>query len=114
MAFSQFADASYMLSAKQEARIPKFWRIKGEGLSEPFETFVPAGSLTETEIIVMLQRLVCAHLDAHEIVSASLRKKARGYAPHLAPLIDRKSLVGTISIGSNPFYVASVCERDGV
>ena len=86
----------------------RFWKIEGyDGTDRTFEKLVPANSLTDRGVIALLQRLSARHLDEDEVVSSSLRQKAPGYALLLEPQISRGDR-RTISVGSNPFYVASI------
>lgn len=88
--------------------MPVVWRIKGEGLDAPFEVLVP-GTLSEREIVSMLQRLASRHLDPEEIVAASLRASSDGYLASLEPQRSQNS----ITVGDNPFFTASRREMPG-
>ncbi len=91
----------------------QYWKIEGsDGLNKTFETRLPAGSLSEREIIVLLQRLSARHLDEDEIVSSSLRRNATGYTRHLESQIDQGGRRPTITVGDNPCYVASTWQDD--
>ena len=82
------------------------WTIEGrEGSNTFWEQKLP-GYLGEKRIILLLQRLAARHLAEHEIVACSLRPKDSGYRPLLEPQIDG-GRQGSISVGQNPFYVAS-------
>ena len=64
-------------------------------------------AFSEEEMIALLQRLVCKHLEIHEIINASLKEHSAGYGPELKPNIDRSGKL-TISVGTNPHYVATI------
>ncbi len=79
------------------------WTIKGyDSLKKTYEEDV--SDLNQEEVIVILQRLVCMHLTAEEIVSSSV-----GGRSHLKPRLDRNaSGFLTVAVGSNPHYLATV------
>jgi len=60
------------------------------------------GSLSESEIEQILQRLVCADLSPSEIINASRRRDD----PLRASFLDRVGEGSPISYGDNPHYVA--------
>jgi hypothetical protein len=85
------------------------WLIRGyRGLEKVFERKLPLGFLSETEMIQLLQRLYCKHLDIDEIINASLRKNAKDYASFLEHDKEAKADRFSISVGHNPWYIASV------
>jgi hypothetical protein len=92
----------------------RYWKIEGyDSTDKTFEKVLPEGSLSESEIVVLLQRLSARHLDEDEIVSSSLRQNATGYASHLERHIDQGGRRIMIRIGdSSPYYVASIWEDD--
>ena len=96
--------------------VKRFWKIERyESAKSVYKKILPFGYLSEKEMTSLLQRLASQHLENYEIVSASLRLNTKGHTSHLEPLIDRQRLSGsrfTISVGSNPYYTASVWERD--
>jgi hypothetical protein len=70
-----------------------------------FEADLPLGSLSEREMVVLLQRLACRHLSEEEIVDASVRKSSVRHNP--IPLeIEREATAErfSMSIGHNPYY----------
>jgi hypothetical protein len=83
------------------------WEIKGyDSSKEMFADEVP-GTMSVDEVSAILERLVCRDLSPHEIVSASVRKNYKRYAPLLEVHIDRMAEKGTnITAGENPHYVA--------
>jgi hypothetical protein len=91
-----------------------FWKIVGyHSTKKMFETTLPAGALSEPEMIVLLQRLAATHLTPDEIVSASLRKSSRRYAALLEPQVDsRPPGRFSVTVGLNPHYVASIWRSD--
>jgi hypothetical protein len=93
----------------------KFWKIVGyDGAQKLFERVLPLGSLSETEMTTMLQRLAAAHLRPDEIVNASLRRSAKSYAPLLEPQQEGSPPANrfSITVGLSPNYVASVWNAD--
>ena len=84
------------------------WRIEGfDSHKLLIQETMGYESLTEAEIIALLQRLASKYLTEHEIISASRRKGDVGYASFLEPTIDRSGQLN-ISVGCNPHFVASV------
>ena len=87
-----------------------YWKIEGFWSdTKTFERVLPAGSRSEKQIVVLLQRLAARHLDEDEIVSSSLRRNAPQYARFLETHTD--SVHGhryTIMTWDNPYYSASI------
>ncbi len=84
------------------------WKIEGwDGFKQIYTGEVP-GTLTEEEILKMLQRLQARHLSHEEVVSASLRKNFKGYSVLLERTNrDRTGDKGTsVAVGDNPHYIA--------
>jgi hypothetical protein len=86
------------------------WVIQGyKSTQKTYETELPLGSLTEGEMVVLLQRLACRHLSEDDIVDASVRKSSKRHNP--VPLeIDKESTAErfSMSVGHNPhYYIAS-------
>jgi hypothetical protein len=83
------------------------WEIKGyDSSKEIFADEVP-GTMSVDEVTEILQRLVCRELAPDKIVSASVRKNYKRYAPLLEVNVDRTAEMGTnITAGQNPHYVA--------
>lgn len=83
------------------------WEIKGYNSSEEIFADEVPGTMSVDEVSAILERLVCRDLSPHEIVSASVRKNYKRYAPLLEVHIDRMAEKGTnITAGENPHYVA--------
>lgn len=81
----------------------KVWHVEGRnGSTVMFECDMP-GNMSEREIEVTLQRLVARHLSEVEVVSASLRKNARGYST----LLERVGRGLPICYGEDPHYIAA-------
>ncbi len=81
----------------------KVWHIEGfEGGTVIFESDMP-GIMSLSEIETTLQRLVARNLSPDEIVSASLRKSARGHSP----LLERVGKGAPVCYGENPYYIAT-------
>ncbi len=90
----------------------RYWKIVGYyGADKTFEKVIPEDSLSEGEIVVILQRLLARYLDEDEVVLSSLRPTTPNYASHLEFQIGRDSH-HTIRVGSNPHYVASIRHRE--
>jgi len=90
--------------------LPRFWKIEGyDSTKKIFEETLALSVTSEDQITALLQRLVCTHLTAAEIVAASIRRNSIGYAPFLEPRIDNR-LPGRfmIAVGDNPHYIASI------
>ena len=87
----------------------KVWWIRGyDSMNIIFERSLPLGLLTEKELVRLLQRLVSRHLDEDEVVAASLRRNAKGYAHLLEAHVDRRTPQTTIMVGENPHYVGTI------
>ena len=90
----------------------QYWKIACyDGAEQTFETFLPAGSLSENQIVTLLQRLAAMHLNEDEIVSSSLRRNAPGYRPLLEPQRERGEHPA-ISIYAGRDYVARIVAAD--
>lgn len=86
------------------------WVIVGyDSTKQVFERRLPEGSLSEAEVITMLERLAARHLVDDEVVSASLRKNAVGYRPDLEIRKNHGGRYGLMTTG-NPHYIASIDE----
>jgi hypothetical protein len=87
----------------------KQWEIEGyDSTRLIFSKNIPFGLLSEPEIITLLRRLVSRHLTPGEIVAASLRRNAAGYAPLLRTIRDATVERFLVSVGTNPYYTAIV------
>lgn len=88
----------------------KVWRVEGyDGDRLIFESTIPLGGASVGAMRVLMQRLACRHLSGSEIVSASLRRNAKGRS-NLLDLADGPDH-RVICSGQNPHYVASVVEQ---
>ena len=66
------------------------WRINGYvGLKPLMEDTLGFNAFSEEGMIALLQRLVCKHLEIHEIINASLKEHS---APTTAPSSSRISI----------------------
>ena len=88
----------------------RYWRIRSENALEPFEAFAP-GSLSDSEVKVLLQRLACMALGSDEIIASSLRENAEGFQEHLEvrPIDVRKG--GGWMTDGDPSWTAIIVER---
>ena len=85
----------------------RIWVIRGyDGLEEVFKRTLPVGYLPDKEMIVLLKRLASRHLDDYEVVSSSLRKSSKGYAPYLEVHSSRETS------GTGYHYTAVVRDAD--
>jgi hypothetical protein len=83
------------------------WEIKGYDSSKEILADEVPGSMSVDEVSAILERLMCRDLNPHQIVSASVRRNYKRYAPLLEVHIDRMAEKGTIiTAGENPHYVA--------
>ncbi len=85
------------------------WNIRGyDGDERKFERTIVAGALSEPEMVALLQRLVSRHLSDDEVVSASLRKNAKGYVPHLEVRPINRGAPGLMTTGGGHHYTATI------
>ena len=83
------------------------WIIRGyDGTTKLFEYFVP-GNLSEREVATLLSRLSARDLTPREVIDSSKRRNHRGYIDHLETRFDSQGKVFTVSVGTNPYYIAS-------
>jgi hypothetical protein len=85
------------------------WIIEGFDGTEIFlrRTIPKGSSWSEARIIELLRRLVCHHLSPGDVIEGSRPPKDIFYVPILeAKRSTEKRL--TITVGENPFYVASL------
>jgi hypothetical protein len=83
------------------------WEIKGYDSSKVIFADEVPGTMSVDEVSAILERLVCRDLTPDKIVSASVRRNYKRYAPLLEVHIDRMAEKGTnITAGENPHYVA--------
>jgi hypothetical protein len=86
----------------------KVWVITGfESSASVYDHRLPIDSLSESEVLTLLQRLASRHLTPEEIISASLRKGAPGYSSLLEPVPDHGGRYA-VSVGNICRYTASV------
>ena len=85
------------------------WKIRGyDGNRQVFERAIPLGSLSDAQVTMLLQRLASRHLTDEEVVSASLRRNAVGYAPHLEVQKNPGGKYAIMTTGSGHHYAAVV------
>ena len=91
----------------------RFWSIRGYDSTETiYERVVPFGCLSERQVIALLQRLASRHLDEDEVTDSSLKRNSKAYRALLEPHCDVVNATRVmISVGENPYYVASVWEQ---
>ena len=79
------------------------WRIEGwDGQTQILKRDLP-GYFDESEISVLLQRLVCTNLSPSDVVRASLRRNMQGYIRHL----ERVGAGRLIVFGDGPHFTAA-------
>jgi len=87
------------------------WRITGyEGSKEIFSRLLPESSISESEMIAVLQRLASRHLTADEVVSSSLRKNSSNHASHLDVTRNHGGSYGLMTAGSDFHYTARIVD----
>lgn len=84
----------------------KYWKIVGhEGIKKIYgPVYLPYGKMSESEIIILLQRLACLCLNEDEIIDASVRRDSKRYSPRLQPVIDP----GHIVVGTGRLRYAAI------
>jgi hypothetical protein len=95
--------------------LPKLrWRIRGYNEQEKiFEKTISYRAFTENQMIALLQRLVCTHLDHHEIVAASRQRTSNNLTKHLEVTKQSSSKAHSVlSVGYNPYFVAVILSAD--
>lgn len=89
------------------------WIIEGfDGTKNILRRTIPKGtSWPEARIVELLRRLVCRHLSPSDVIEGSRPPKDMFYSPILeAKRSTEKRL--TITVGEDPFYVASLYQAD--
>ncbi len=75
-----------------------------DSLTSIYSREFSGGMFSESELITVLQRLVCQDLTRDEIVECSLRRGRKGKRNLLDPHISRDPY--GISVGENPYFTA--------
>ena len=89
----------------------KVWKVRGyQGTDRLFEWSCPVRAFTEADMRSLLQRLVSMHLERKDIISASLKKGAKGYTSHLEVLPNRGGKPGFMTTGTDYHYSATIDE----
>jgi hypothetical protein len=92
-----------------------FWRIEAYDKDRCiFEKVISVSAFSKLTMRRLLQRLAASRLTEDQIIEASLRRNARGYAAHLEVRPLSAAARYTITCGSNPRFVASVWTRDEI
>jgi hypothetical protein len=90
----------------------RFWVITGhESTASAYQHRIPENSMTEAEVIALLQRLASRHLDIEEVISSSLRTDAPRYSKLLEPVVSRGGKY-VIAIGNHFHYTAAIEDAD--
>ena len=93
-------------------RVGNVWEITGwDSFEQIFQTTVPCAKITEIQLDALLRALVAKHgLTPREIVGSYLKRRARGYMPHLevskSNSAERRAT--DHSCGDNPYFIARV------
>ncbi|SRR6266446_6923145 len=93
-------------------RAGNVWEITGwDSFEQIFQTTVPCAKITEVQLDALLRALVAKHgLTPREIVGSYLKRRARGYMPHLevskSNSVERRTT--DHSCGDNPYFIARV------
>ncbi|WP_309086639.1 hypothetical protein [Chelativorans sp.] len=84
------------------------WVITGLKSTESvYKHRIPVDSLSEAEVVLLLQRLASRHLTPDEVVSSSLREDTPGYTPLLKPTDDRGGKY-ILRVGTDHCYTATI------
>lgn len=84
----------------------KIWRIqKFDGADRVWEKHLP-GDLTESEVSIAMQRLVCRNLSEEEILDSSLQKNSERYRC----LLERIGQPPPLHFGETPSYTADLID----
>jgi hypothetical protein len=100
------------LQPKKKHTADSRWVVHGfDGTKALFQQTLPAASWPEPRVAALLQRLLSRHLSADDIMDGSRAPRDQFYSPVLK---DRRSVKGriTITVGENPFYVATRYQAD--
>ena len=88
----------------------KVWVITGfESTESVYKHQLPLASLSEAEVVTLLQRLAARHLTPDEVVSASVREDTPGYTNLLEVMPDRGGKYA-LSVGHHHHYTATIEE----
>jgi len=89
--------------------VQRHWKIQEYKCGKLVGSQTMAGAMfSESEMIVLLQRLASKQLPKHEIVSASLKRGAAGYSLVLEPVVVSTVDGLTIRLGDDPEFVATL------
>jgi hypothetical protein len=84
------------------------WEIRGYRSTHLiYQTNLPIGTLSEREMVCLLQRLACKHLSFEDIAASSMRRRSKRYSQALEPRIEASAERFVIEVGHNPYFVAS-------
>lgn len=78
------------------------WKITSYDSLDERETWTLPGTMSEQQVEVVLQHLVCSSLNQNEIMTSSLPVGSPGRTTHL----DRVGSGLPMSFGSNPHFTA--------
>jgi hypothetical protein len=91
-----------------KSRGPRTWVIEGfDGLTCFFQKTLSETFLPDAQIVALLQRLLSRHLTTEDIVSGSTTLRNPFHNPVFGP---RREIVDggiSITVGENPYYVAT-------
>jgi hypothetical protein len=91
--------------ARAEGRAP--WIIEEYDGTEVIARIEAPGTLSVTTVGILLQRLLCRHLDAEQILGSTLRRNSVGREGILEPTVERSPQgVVSVTVGANVRYQA--------
>jgi len=107
------------MAPRAARRRTKLWRIQGfDGLTKIYESHVPLAQLSDERVRALLMTLVArAGLTYDEIVEAYSLKRRNTRRPSIANTllkVQRDGLRSRFTCGKNPFFVASIVEKEGL
>jgi hypothetical protein len=89
------------------------WIVQGFDGNKPFDRLnLPKPSWSEPRVICLLQRLVCRHLTVKDVLDASRAPRDQSYNSVLKEHRDAHGKRLTITVGTDPYYVASLWKAD--
>jgi hypothetical protein len=89
------------------------WVINGyDGAKLIYEKTVTEGALTEAQASDLLLRLQSRHLSPDEIVSASLKRGAKGRSDHLEVVHNKGGTFALMTTGTSWHYTARLVPKD--
>jgi hypothetical protein len=89
--------------------VKRFWKVQCyDGQQESILRSIPFSTLSEPQIITLLQRLASRHLNEEEVIFASLRKKAKSYSSLLEVTSNNFGKYALMVTSGNFTYTATI------